>query len=259
MKAGVVITTKNRKESLHHAIRSALAQKTLGEIIVIDDGSTDGTSEFVRTHFPTVILHKSCRSLGLVVQRNRAARLSSADVIVSIDDDAVFSSPSVIEQTLSAFDHARVAAVAIPYVEPHKGKEIFQNAPDDKRWVTDSFRGTAYAVLRREFLKIGGFREKLFHQGEERDLCIRLLQQGKIVRLGYGDFVVHNEAPRRDWKRMHFYGRRNDILFAWNNVPTNGLVPHLAGTTLKGLRLASYNEKYKYDRRAHCRLSRLPW
>jgi glycosyltransferase involved in cell wall biosynthesis len=238
MKACVVITTKNRKESLRRAIASALMQTIPAELIVIDDGSTDGTSEMVASEFSQVRLERVANSLGLITQRNRAVHLSSADVIISIDDDATFSSPCIVEQTLAAFDHPRVAAVAIPYIEPHKDERIFQSAPDRKIWVTDSFRGTAYAVLREVFIGLGGYREQLVHQGEESDFCIRLLDDGFVVRLGSGDCVVHDETPKRDWTRVDFHGRRNDILFVWNNVPARFFFSHLIGTTLRGARWA---------------------
>src|SRR5262249_60916052 len=112
MKTAVVIVTKNRKSDLRSAILSALEQTASPEVLVMDDGSTDGTSEMVRSQFPQARLEQSVHSLGYIVQRNRAARLTSADLIVSIDDDAIFSSPRVVEQAIATFGHPRVAAVA---------------------------------------------------------------------------------------------------------------------------------------------------
>jgi glycosyltransferase involved in cell wall biosynthesis len=239
MKACVIIATKNRKESLRRAITSVVMQRTPVELLVIDDGSTDGTSEMVEAEFSHVRLERTPISRGYIAQRNCAALMSSADVIISIDDDATFSSPWVVEQTITAFGHPRVAAVAIPYIEPHKGKRIFQSSPDRQIWITDMFRGTAYAVRREIFIRLGGYREQLVHQGEELDFCIRLLDHGFVVRLGSGDYVVHDEMPERDWNRMDFYGRRNDILFVWNNVPAPFFLSHLIGTTLRGAGLAA--------------------
>src|SRR5207249_4509419 len=125
---------------------------------------------------------------------------AAADIIVSIDDDAIFSSPRVVEQAVVAFGHPRVAAIAIPYTEPHKTEQMLQTAPDNREiWVTDSFRGTAHALRRDVFLELGGYREHLVHQGEELDFCIRLLEQGFVVRLGGRDHIIHYEAQHRDW------------------------------------------------------------
>src|SRR5207247_8851607 len=42
--------------------------------------------------------------------------------------------------------------------------------------------------------------------------------------------------PRRDWSRVEPLGRRNDVLYAWHNVPMPYLLPHLLATTLNGIR-----------------------
>jgi glycosyltransferase involved in cell wall biosynthesis len=236
MKASVVIATKNRKDALRRAIRSAVEQTEPVEVLVLDDGSTDGTADMVRSEFPQIRLDQTAVSVGYIIQRNRGALLSSCDIIFSIDDDAEFSTPSIVEQTLPGFSHPRVGAIAIPYVEPHKSPQQFQTAPNaDAIWITDSFRGTAHALRRDVFIKLGGYRQQFVHQGEEMDFCIRLINSGLLVRLGVGDTIAHYEFPKRDWSRMDFYGRRNDILFALKNVPMPYLPVHLLGTTFNGM------------------------
>jgi glycosyltransferase involved in cell wall biosynthesis len=235
--ASIVITTRNRRDDLKNAIVSALAQKLEGgvETIVIDDGSTDGTAQWVRAEFPQVALHRFEESKGLVVRRNEGARLARGEIIFSIDDDAIFTSPHTVKQTLREFDSPRVGAVAIPYIEPHKSSITQQQAPPGNIvFIKDAFIGTAHAVRKDLFLSLGGYREFLVHQGEERDFCIRMLAAGCVVRLGRADVIHHMESPRRDYQRIDFYGRRNDILFAWYNVPWPYFPLHLAGTILNG-------------------------
>src|SRR5215204_4542729 len=115
-RATVLITSKNRKEELRVAIASALEQTAKPEVLVIDDGSTDGTSDLVRTEFAQVNLHRFEQSEGLIVQRNRGAELAAGEFVLSMDDDAIFSSPHVVEQTLADFDHPGIGAVAIPFI-----------------------------------------------------------------------------------------------------------------------------------------------
>ena len=237
--ATVVITTKDRKDELCGALESVLRQTTPIEVLVIDDGSTDGTTEFVRANFPGVTVIRSDVSHGLVVQRNRGARLAMTPFIFSIDDDAVFSTPHVVEQTLAEFDAPRIGAVAIPFIEPLKGDRLMQRAPSRERvWITDSFIGTAHALRRDLFLELHGYRDTLVHQGEERDYCIRMLDRGWLTRLGNSDPILHYESPRRDLGRMAYFGRRNDILFAWHYVPLAWFPVHLAATSINGVRTA---------------------
>jgi glycosyltransferase involved in cell wall biosynthesis len=235
MDASVVIVTRNRKEDLRRALRSASAQTTQAEVLVIDDASDDSTSEMVRSEFPSVKLERTETSCGYMPQKNRAALLAQGGIIFSIDDDAEFSSPRVIEQTLQDFCDPRIGAIAIPYLEPGKDNRIRQSSPDaSSAWVTDRFIGTAYALRREVFLTLKGYREHLVHQGEEGDYCLRMLEAGYVTRLGNADPIFHYESPSRSWERMDFYGRRNDILFAWQNVPMPYLPLHLGATVLRG-------------------------
>ena len=57
--ASVVITTKNRREELLKAIESAMGQRGLLEVVVIDDGSTDGTAEELKKKFSVFSLQEN--------------------------------------------------------------------------------------------------------------------------------------------------------------------------------------------------------
>lgn len=235
--ASVIIATKNRKDELRQALRSAVDQTARAEVIVVDDGSTDGTSEMVSAEFPEARLIRHQDSRGYIVRRNEGARLATGEIVFSIDDDAEFSTPKVIEQALGDFDDPRIGVVAMPYVEPKKTLKLMQVPPDAVgTWITGTFIGTAHALRRELFLALGGYREALVHQGEEGDLSIRLLETGHVVRLGRSDAIVHWESPKRDFRRMDFFGTRNSIFFQWQNAPFGALLPGLMVTTLNCLR-----------------------
>jgi len=236
--ATVVITTKDRKDDLAAAVESALNQTARPQVLVMDDGSSDGTEQMIRERFPAVILAHSAQSIGYIAQRNRAAGLATGDIIFSLDDDAIFSSPDIVAQTLAGFDHPRVGAVAVPLLEPNRSPVVHQRASQRNRIeVSYTFQGTAHALRRDLFLRLGGYRDCLFHQGEEIDLAIRMLNAGYVVRQGSGDAIHHFESPKRDVRRMDLYGRRNEVLFAWHNVPMPYFPAHLLGTMFTGMRL----------------------
>jgi glycosyltransferase involved in cell wall biosynthesis len=172
-----------------------------------------------------------------VVRRNEGARSASGQIIFSIDDDAAFSTSHVVERTIREFDDPGIGAVAIPYLEPNKDNWLMQKAPDREAvWIADTFIGTAHALRRDVFLKLGGYREELVHQGEESDYCIRMLDAGYFVRLGNADPIHHFESPRRDFRRMDYYGCRNSVIYAWQNVPMPWLLIHLVATTINCLK-----------------------
>ncbi len=234
--ATVAITTRNRRDDLLKAIASALAQTAKPEVLVVDDASTDDTSSAVAREFPSVRLHRSEKSMGYIVQRNHAARLARTPIIFSIDDDAVFSTPRIVEDTLREFENPRVGAVAVPYADVNQSPAVHQRAPEPLGvYATYDFKGTAHALRRDIFLALGGYREILVHQSEEEDYCIRMLNAGWITRCGNADPIHHFESPRRSWSRMDFYGARNKVLFAWHNIPFPALFLQLAGRTAKAM------------------------
>jgi glycosyltransferase involved in cell wall biosynthesis len=237
LRATIVITTKNRRDELRRALQSCVIQSCAPEILVLDDGSTDGTSEMVTREFPTARLVRSENSEGYIAARNRGAKSAIGDIIVSIDDDAEFSSRRVIEQTLREFGCDAVGAVAIPFIDVLQDRGIRQRSPaDDQIYVTAAYIGTAHAIRRELFLRLGGYRAQLFHQGEESDFCIRMLDAGYFVRLGAADPIHHHESARRDTRRMALYGGRNRVLFAWHNVRVTGLALALARVTVSRIK-----------------------
>jgi GT2 family glycosyltransferase len=227
---------------LRTALQSVMTQTVQTQVLVVDDASTDGTAEMIRAEFPSVRVDSASQPMGYIVQRNCAAHLTDADIIFSIDDDAAFSTPNVIEQTLAEFDHDRVGAVGIPFINVNKENVLLQRAPGDKGiFACHSYIGTAHALRRDLFIKLGGYREYLFHQGEEQDYCMRMLEAGRIVRLGRADAIHHFESPRRDFRRMDLYGQRNLILYVWHNVPWPFFPAHLIATSVFGLSLGMRN------------------
>lgn len=245
--ATIVVTTRNRCDELARLLPTLVDQTADVEILVVDDGSTDGTPELVRTHFPQVRLERSDRPMGLIVQRTRAARLARAPLIVSVDDDAVLPSPRTVEQTLADFDHPRIGAVAIPFVDVGPGGQVpLQRAPTEPgRWLSSSYIGTAHAVRRDIFLQVGGYRTSLVHQVEEPDFCLRMLAAGYVTRIGRADPLWHLQSPKRDFPRLVTQSTRNNLLHGWHNVPQPYLAVRFAKVTTHSALLAvRYRQPY---------------
>lgn len=232
--ATVVITTKDRREGLRTALKSAVAQRSLVEIIVIDDGSKDGTHEMVRDEFPQVKIVRHDQSMGYIVRRNQAARLATTNIIFSLDDDAEFSSPNVVAQTLEEFCHQKIGAVSIPVNDVYRKTQYrFGSYTKNQIHVVETFCGTAYALRADLFLMLDGFNDFFHHQGEEGEYCARLLDCGFVTRYGNADYINHYVSPNRSWGKIAYYGARNDILFAWSLVPFPYVLLHLPGTNFK--------------------------
>ncbi len=228
------MATRNRKDELRTAINSCLKQSVPVEVIIRDDGSTDGTEEMVRAEFPMVDYARSPEPRGSIANRNDAVRAARTNFIFSIDDDAAFDSPRTVEQTLKEFDHPRVGAVAIPYIDVLKSPKVEQVAPDsDHVWVLNFFRGCSAAWRRDVFLGVGGYAPVLYHMAEEPELGMKLLGAGYITRVGRADPIHHFESPKRDHTKVLRLVAKNGLLMAVLNTPTLLLPVHLAGTMVK--------------------------
>ena len=235
--ATIVIVTYNRKEDLRRAVASALGQSVAVEVLVLDDCSTDGTAEMVQQEFPRARYVRAEANLGYIVHRNRAADLATGPVLFSLDDDAEYSTPHVVEQTLRDFDDPRIGAVAIPYIDVKIDPSVRQAAPHNQgQWLIESFRGTAYAVRKEVFLATGRFREEFRHQGEESDFCLRMLDRGFVVRRGTADPILHHESPKRDRSRVLWHSSRNWVLNILFNYPMPEMLAHLASKNYNALK-----------------------
>lgn len=92
----VLITTKNRKDDLAFTLskmNSLLQDKTV-EFVIIDDGSTDGTYEYIRFHYPNIQIQRNAISKGYIYCRNKMLNETQANYAISLDDDAHFVTQS---------------------------------------------------------------------------------------------------------------------------------------------------------------------
>ncbi len=229
LKASIVITTKNRKEELKKAIDSCIMLNGNPEIFIFDDGSEDGTFQFVKSEYSNVKIHREKKSIGLIDARTKAASLVSGDIIFSIDDDACFSDVNCITNILAFFNHPRIAAVSIPYIDIFKSNKIYQKGfgKNDDIYICSEFRGTAHALRKDIFLKLGGYRKNLERQAEELDYAIRLYRDGYIIRVGESKPILHYESPVRNFKVITFYAARNNLMIAWLYTPLIFIIPYI--------------------------------
>ena len=234
--ATALIPTRNRRELLGTVLEAILAQSVPVEVIVLDDGSTDGTADWVREQFPVVRVCRTEVSQGPTYQRNQGALLATTPYLFTIDDDCLLASPHTIAQTIALMDDRQVGAVTIPFMNIKADRIVRSVAPDSNGvYATFEFYGGMVAFRRDAFLKLGGYRTSYFMYVEESDLALRMLEEGYLVRLGSADPIHHYESVRRDFRRTELLGRRNDVLYAWHNVPWPYLPLHLAATTANGL------------------------
>jgi len=226
--ASIVITTRNRKADVLRALQSCYTQSYAAlEVLVFDDASNDGTPDAIADQYPQVRLFRERDRQGYIVLRNRGFREALGKYVFSIDDDAYYTHPDTIEPVIRIFERSpEIAAIAMSYVEPGQGNQdiVAGDGNSDVR----TFVGCAHALRKAVVLELGGYREFLVHQGEERDLCIRLLDRGHRIARVDTPPIVHCVSPMRDHFRLERYAIRNTLLFDILNIPLVYALPRLA-------------------------------
>ncbi len=183
----VVIPTYNRCDILPRAIRSVLNQSLLpGEVIVIDDGSTDQTTETVRNEFPGVCLVSQPQQ-GVSTARNHGVNMARFPWIAFLDSDDQWL-PRKLEKQLSS-----ICAAGQPLV-CHTNEIWVRNGrrvnPMDKHrkhggWIFPEcldrciISPSSILIKKKLLLGLGGFDES-FPVCEDYDLWLRLTAENPV-------------------------------------------------------------------------------
>ncbi|SFF62692.1 Glycosyltransferase, GT2 family [Actinoplanes philippinensis] len=231
----VVITWQRREEALAclGRLRELPEQP---HVVLVDNGSADGTADAVRERFPEVEVVALPENLG-AVGRNIGVRRTSTPYVAFCDDDTWWS-PGDLSRAADVLDDCpRLALVnARIVVEPSGAEDPIVTelrdspvpAPD---WLPGpalgSFLAGASVVRRDAFVRAGGFSERLWLGGEEELLATDLIAAGwELCYLE--ELTVHHRASRlRDSTHRRRVGLRNTLWFTWLRRP---LVPAVRRT-----------------------------
>lgn len=139
-RVGIAFPVHNRREITLQCLRSLARIDSEGlevHVVMVDDGSTDGTSEAVENEFPEVEVIRGDGNFWFTESTNvgvRAALKHDPDYIVMMNDDQVFDSKFLkyLVETAEKYPRSIVGPLLLLWNEPHK---LFQVSP---RWETFS-------------------------------------------------------------------------------------------------------------------------
>ena len=233
---GVVMITYQRREEALASVARLAELPERPPVVVVDNGSTDGTAAAIRSRFPQVRVVALGVNLG-AVGRNVGVRMLGTPYVAFCDDDTWWE-PGSLDRAAGVLDACpRVAVLNARIVVEPGGRDDpivaeLQDSPvPGPPWLPGpalgSFLAGASVVRRDAFVAAGGFSPRLWLGGEEELLATDLISAGWEICYR-DDVVVHHQASRlRDATLRRRHGVRNTLWFTWLRRP---LAPALRRT-----------------------------
>ncbi|MEA1964959.1 MAG: glycosyltransferase [Candidatus Aerophobetes bacterium] len=205
IEVSIIIPTYNRKDVLRKALEFLFQQnypKNRYEIILVDDGSTDGTKEMINSLTPPcrlVYLHQNRR--GPHIARNLGIKNARGKIIVFVDSD-IFAPADFIKEHIKFHSRFGDVVVSGPTVTTDKLKDVFSDIRRSKfreslAWSGPSLITSNLSVKREILLKVGGFNEEFEGYGwHDWELGLRLKKLGLKVKRDVGAIVYHYKRKR---------------------------------------------------------------
>ncbi len=225
----IVIVNYNTRELLR--ARLALLNQpnhknALWRIIVIDNASSDGSSEMVKRQFPAVDLIMNAKNVGFSTANNQGIRITKSRYVLLLNTDCEATS-SAITETVNYLEHyPEVGAITCRLVSPdgsmdpacHRGfpspwasltyflglEKLFPKSRlfgqyhqgykhMDEPHDVDCISGAFYLVRREVIDQVGFLDEAFFMYGEDIDWCFRIRQAGWKLRFYPNVSIVHKK------------------------------------------------------------------
>lgn len=257
----VIIPTYNRSALLAETLHSVLEQSFCDyEIIVVDDGSVDGTKEFLESlQAPLKVLYQANGGAGAA--RNRGAAEAKGQYLAFLDSDDLwfpwtletyrkiieeFGAPAFIAGCPYIFEDEQELSKLLPEEKKVEAFPDYLSSGNQWRW----WGASSFVLDRKAFEAVGGYTEEWVN-GEDGDLALRLGTAPKFVQVlspttfGYRDHAAgvsrHMERTIADaWSKIraektHCYpGGRQRAHERWR-ILTRHIRPVTLGCVTAGL------------------------
>jgi GT2 family glycosyltransferase len=239
---GVVMITHNRRVEAVASVGRLLELPERPRVVVVDNGSTDGTAAALRREHPRAEVVQAAVNLGAVGRNVGVAQLDTP--YVAFCDDDTWWDPGALRAAADVLDaHPRVAVLTARILVEPGGREDpivaeLRDSPIPRRPglpgpALGSFLAGASVLRREAFTACGGFHPRLWLGGEEELLAVDLAVAGWELCYLETLTVHHRASPLRDPSRRRRDGLRNTLWFTWLRRPVRPALRrtlHLART-----------------------------
>jgi GT2 family glycosyltransferase len=237
----IIIPNFNGKLFLKECLESLLYQKTSFDVIIVDNGSTDGSSEFVKENYPHYALIENQTNLGFSNAVNQGIKASQAEYVFLLNNDTKLESdciPNLLKCISKDDDIFAVSSKMVRFDDPG----ILDDAGDEYTilgWTKkrgdgksshlykdegEIFSACAGAALYRKsiFQDIGYFDEAFFAYMEDVDISYRARIQGYRCVYCPQAIVYHRTSATSGSRYNEFKIRlaaRNNVYVPYKNMP----------------------------------------
>jgi GT2 family glycosyltransferase len=237
----VIVPLFNCKDELRACLDSLLAAARgygNAEVVVVDNASTDGSYEILKTEYPDVVVLRY-PELSIAALRNRGVEAATGEYLAFIDADCVVH-PDYFEEARATFRESEAVATGSMCGVPEASTWVERtwyilNSHGHNGFVKYINSGN-FVIRRQAFEAVGGFDEKLT-TGEDTDLGQRLRRNGFGIYENHKVCAIHlrNSKTLSQFFRRHaWHGQGLMIASAhsWLNKPLLMSCGHLALITL---------------------------
>lgn len=224
--ASVITVNTNEMHRLEVYLPTAFASRGNFEIIISDNGSTDGSLELLQEKFPKARVYRNGRNVGFAAANNRAAEIAGNEILVFVNPDTSVD-PEWLRHLLLPFEDPQVGLTTSKILLMSNPENIntcgntihisgltlcrgmgrpkgLYDATDE----VDAVSGAAFGIRREIFELLGGFDEDFFLYMEETDLSLRARLAGWKCHYAPESILLHDYSLRFGLNKV-FYQERN--------------------------------------------------
>jgi GT2 family glycosyltransferase len=231
LQVSVIIPTYNRLDRLKRVLEAFERQAyplDKFEIIIVSDGSSDGTDAFLRSLATPLHLRALTQpNQGVAAARNNGLKQATADLILFLDDDVVPSPQLIAEHVRMHTAHPEDVIVLGPMLTPDDFSmsawvrwEQAMLVKQYQAMLSGEYQPTARqfytgntSLARTYLIEEGGFDEH-FRRAEDVELAYRLAQRGLRFLFNPNAIGYHYaERSFRSWIEIPYLYGRNDVIF----------------------------------------------
>ncbi len=229
----IIIVNYNNRKVLKDCLASIYSstRKASFEIIVSDNGSTDGSGQMVRTEFPQAKLIENGENLGFIKASNLGLKIYRGRYAMLLNNDTVVKS-GAFDRMINFMDKTPEAGACAPKLLntdgtiQHQGGLFIKKFWNASSPIVIDFAIGACLLVRRDVIdRIGFLDEKLFFYNDDLDWCLRIRRAGFKIYFIPDAEVIHygGYSSKRVFNRRLFVeGFQGGIYFCRKHY---GVIP----------------------------------